>query len=62
MAHQMSGAAGAAMIAVMTMMMLAMAGFSLRYAARAVPAAWRERIRRAIRAAGRPAATGGEGT
>jgi hypothetical protein len=45
----MSSAADALMIAAMTVMMLAMAGFSLAFATRAVPAAWRERLRRAAR-------------
>jgi len=39
------GAVGAVMI----VMMLVMGGFSLAFLARAVPAAWRERIRHAIR-------------
>ena len=53
---------GPLMIAAMTVMMLAMAGFSPAFLARRVPAAWRERIRHAIRRpAGQPAA-GREGT
>lgn len=48
---------GAVMIAAVTVMMLAMAGFSLAFLARAVPAAWREHIRRALRRpAGLPSA------
>ncbi len=59
MAHDMGGAL---MTAAMIVMMLAMAGFSLAFARRAVPAAWRERIRRAIRRpAGLPGAGGKEG-
>jgi hypothetical protein len=59
MAHDMSGTAGALMI----VMMLAMSGFSLAFLARAVPAAWRGRIRHAARRLpGLPAATGKEGT
>ena len=54
MAHDMGGAA---MTALMIVMMLAMARFSLAYAVRAVPAAWRGRLRHAIRRpAGLPAA------
>lgn len=59
MAHDMSGTAGALMI----VMMLAMSGFSLAFLARAVPAAWRGRIRRAARRLASPPATAGkEGT
>lgn len=62
MAHDMGGAAGAAMIAVMILMMAGMTGFALAYLRRAVPAAWRGRIRHALR---RPASlapgTGREG-
>jgi hypothetical protein len=55
----MSATAGALMI----VMMLAMSGFSLAFLARAVPAAWRGRIRHAARRlASPPAATGKEGT
>jgi hypothetical protein len=45
MAHDMSGATAVLMI----VMMLAMSGFSLVFLARAVPAAWRGRIRHAAR-------------
>lgn len=63
MAHGMGGAAGTAMAAVMIVMMLVMGGFSLVFVARAVPAAWRERIRHAIRRPAGPAAgTSKEGT
>jgi hypothetical protein len=59
----MSGTAGALMI----VMMLAMSGFSLFFLARAVPAAWRGRIRHAARRLAGPltattATTGKEGT
>ena len=59
MAHDMAGLAGALMI----VMMIVMGGFSLAFLARAVPAAWRGRIRHAARQlASPPAATGKEGT
>jgi hypothetical protein len=59
MAHDMAGLAGALMI----VMMIVMGGFSLAFLARAVPAAWRGRIRHAARRlASPPAATGKEGT
>jgi hypothetical protein len=45
MAHDMAGTVGALMI----VMMLVMGGFSLAFLSRAVPAAWRGRIRRAAR-------------
>jgi hypothetical protein len=55
MAHDMGGAV---MITAMIVMMLAMGGFSLAFLARAVPAAWRQRIRQAIRRPARlPAAS-----
>lgn len=58
MAHGMAGATSALMI----VMMLAMGGFSLTIAARAVPAAWRGRIRHAARRlVGLPAVGGGKG-
>lgn len=58
MMHDMGGAADVLMI----VMMFAMAGFSLAFAARVNPA-WRQRIRHAIgRPADRPAATSEEGT
>jgi hypothetical protein len=54
MGQTMSGAADAVMI----VMMLAMAGFSLAFLGRAVPAAWRERFRRraSLRADGKEGA------
>jgi len=59
MAHDMGGAV---MITAMAVMMLAMGGFSLAFLARAVPAAWRQRIRHAVRRpASLPAATSKEG-
>jgi len=62
MAHDMGGAAGAAMIAVMILMMAGMTGFALAYLGRAVPAAWRGRIQQAIRRpATRPARTSRQG-
>ena len=54
MAHNMGQAA-----VVMIVMMIVMGGVSLPALSRAVPAAWRDRIRHAIR---RPARTGTEGT
>jgi hypothetical protein len=63
MTHDMGGAASPVMIAAMTVMMLAMAGFSLAHLARAVPATWRARLRHTTRrSASLPAATGKEGT
>jgi hypothetical protein len=59
MAHQMGGAADAAMTAMMILMGLS----ALAFAARAIPVAWRGRIRQAIRRpAGPPAGTGTEAT
>jgi hypothetical protein len=60
MAHDMSATAGALMI----VMMLVMSGFSLAFLARAIPAAWRARIRHAARRLASPltATTGKEGT
>ena len=59
MAHDMAGAAGAVMI----VMMIVMGGFSLPFLARAVPAAWRGRIRHTVRRlASLPAGTSKEGT
>lgn len=59
MAHGMAGPAGAAMVALMVVMMLAMGGFSLVFLARAVRTAWRWRLRHAARRlAGLPATTG----
>jgi uncharacterized membrane protein len=59
MAH---GMGGALMTAAMIIMMLGMAGFSLAFLRRAVPAAWRERIARAARRpAGLPHMDGKEG-
>jgi hypothetical protein len=52
MTHDMSGATAILMI----LMMLAMAGFSLAFLARAVPAAWRGRIRAAVRRPATPLA------
>jgi hypothetical protein len=40
---------GSAVTAVMIVMMIVMGGFSLAALSRAVPAAWRERIRHGIR-------------
>ena len=58
MAHDMSSTVTVLMI----VMMLAMSGFSLAFLARAVPAAWRRRIRHAARRlAGLPAVAGKEG-
>lgn len=54
MAHNMGQA---------VVMMIVMGGFSLAALSRAVPAAWRERIRQAIRRPGSPpAGTSTEGT
>jgi hypothetical protein len=62
MAHDMGGAAGALMIAAMTVMMLVMAGFWMASLGRAVPAAWRAHIRRpARRPASLPGTAGQEG-
>lgn len=58
MAHNMGQAA-----VVMIVMMIVMGGFSLAALSRAVPAAWRDRIRQAIRRpASPPAGPGTEGT
>ena len=58
MAHNMGHA-----VVVMIVMMIVMGGFSLAALSRAVPAAWRDRIRQAIRRpAGPPAGTSAEGT
>ena len=60
MTHNMGG--GALTIAAMIVMMLVMGGFSVAFLGRAVPAAWRERIRRAARRpAGLPGTAGKEG-
>jgi hypothetical protein len=59
MAHDMGGAL---MTAAMLVMMLAMAGFSLTFLRRAVPPAWRARIRHAARrSAGLPGTASKEG-
>ena len=59
MTHDMVGATGAVMI----VMMLVMAGFSLAFLARAVPGAWRGRIRHAARRlASLPTGTSKDGT
>lgn len=56
------GMGGAVMTTAMIVMMLVMGGFSLAFLARAVPAAWRERIRHAIRRpASLPAGTSKDG-
>jgi hypothetical protein len=62
MAHDMGGAVAAVMITAMIVMMLVMGGFSLAFLARSVPAAWRARIRHAIRWPTSLAGTSREGT